>query len=241
MSRRRLMPLPFVALLALAACGSNDTESPAAAASPVTSAMSDDAMSDDAMSEDSMTDDAMSDDAMTDDAMSDDAMSDDAMSDDAMTEDSMHDDSMMELAAFQQLQLTDVDGQTFTLGDFVGTPVFVENFATWCPNCRRQLGETNAAAEQLGESAVFIALSTETELSSSDVAEYAADNGFDSIRFAVMTPEFLAAMAEAYGNSAVNPPSTPHFVIDADGLAGDLNTGSESPDEIVATMTAASS
>lgn len=144
--------------------------------------------------------------------------------------------STVELAAWQQITLTDVDGVEFTLGDFMGKPVFVENFATWCPNCQEQLGKTNDAAEALGDDAVFIALSVETDLDASDVAEYAADNGFTSIRFAVMTPEFLAAISDAYGNSSINPPSTPHFIIDSHGEAGELSTGFEDADAIEAAL-----
>ena len=162
---------------------------------------------------------------------------------DAMTEstDSMTDstDAMTDLPAWQKLTLTDVDGEAFTLGDFMGKPVFVENFATWCPNCKKQLGTTQQAAAELGDDAVFIALSVETDLSSSDVAEYAADNGFTNIRFAVMTPEFLAAISDAYGNSSINPPSTPHFIIDTHSEAGELTTGFEDAASIVDALHAA--
>jgi thiol-disulfide isomerase/thioredoxin len=143
------------------------------------------------------------------------------------------------LAPWQTLTLTDTAGRPFTLADFVGRPVFVENFATWCPNCRQQLGDTNAAATTAGDNAVFLALSTETNLSAQTVAEYASDNHFDHVRFAVMTPEFLAAIADAYGNSAVNPPSTPHLVVDALGHPGQLTTGFSSPEEIATALTRA--
>ena len=159
------------------------------------------------------------------------------MVDDTMTDD-MDGEEMMG-AAWQSLELTDVDGKTFTLNDFMGKPVFVENFATWCPNCRAQLGDTNAAAAELGDDAVFIALSVETDLSASDVAEYAADNGFDHIRFAVMTPEFLAAISDHYGNNSINAPSTPHYIIDTHGVAGEMATGKQSTGSIVETMHAA--
>lgn len=147
--------------------------------------------------------------------------------------------AMAELPAWQTLTLTDVDGDTFTLADLKGKPVFVENFATWCPNCRAQLAETNAAAKQVGEQATFVALSVETDLSAAEVAGYAEENGFDSIRFAVMTPEVLAAMADGLGQTSINPPSTPKVVIDAMGDAGQLVTGSESAEEIVAKVTSA--
>ncbi|MGE0307803.1 MAG: TlpA disulfide reductase family protein [Acidimicrobiia bacterium] len=155
---------------------------------------------------------------------------------DAMAADSMPGDSM---PAWQTMQITDVSGATFRLSDFVGRPVFVENFATWCPTCRKQLGDTQKAAAQVGDKAVVIALSVETDLSADDVADYAKSNGFDDIRFAVMSPELLAAMVDAFGNSSVNPPSTPHVVIDATGVAGDMDTGRISVADLVAALDAA--
>lgn len=143
-----------------------------------------------------------------------------------------------ELAPWQTIEITDVDGVTFTLADFVGKSVFVENFATWCPTCRRQLGSTQGAAATVGSSSVVLALSVETDLSSQDVADYAEQNGFTDVRFAVMSEELLAAFVDAFGSSAVNPPSTPHVVIAADGAAGDMATGSISEDDIVAELRA---
>jgi thiol-disulfide isomerase/thioredoxin len=258
---RLVLPVAVAGLL-LAACGGDD--SPAAvdtapAADSVVDDMTDDSMVDD-MTDDSMvddmTDDSMVDDMtddsmvddMTDDSMVDD-MTDDSMADhmdDDMTDDSMVDDmvddmtdDMTDLAAWQTREIIDVDGQAFTLADFAGTPVFVEAFATWCPKCREQLGDTQEAAAALGDDAVVIALSVETDLSAADVASYAADNGFTDVRFAVMTPELLAEMVDDLGNSVANPPSTPHVVIAADGTAGELSTGSISADDIVAALSAA--
>lgn len=142
-------------------------------------------------------------------------------------------------AAWTRIELTDVDGTTFTLADLEGTPVVVENFATWCSNCLRQLGDTQKAAAAAGESAAFVALSVETDIDPADVRSYAEDKGFSDIRFAVMTPEMAAAIQEAFGTTVLNPPSTPKIVIDADGTPGELATGFESPDEIAAKITAA--
>ncbi len=169
-------------------------------------------------------------------ATTDEMVDEPGTTDEPATTDAMAEDEMV-LPAWQTIALTDVDGASFTLDDFRGTPVFVETFATWCPNCKKQLEATNAAAEQLGDQALFIALSVETDLSSADVAEYAADNGFDAVRFAVMTPEALAAFVDGLGQSAANPPSTPKVVIDAMGHAGDLVTGSESAEDIVSKVT----
>ena len=112
----------------------------------------------------------------------------------------------------------------------------MENFATWCSNCRQQLTDTQKAAEAAGEDAVFVALSVETELEAGDLADYADDNDLPDIRFAVMTPEMLAAVDDALGTSALNPPSTPHVAIAVDGTPGELVTGFESPEEILASL-----
>ena len=142
-------------------------------------------------------------------------------------------------AAWQTLEIVDTDGVSFTLADCIGTPVLVELFATWCSNCRRQLPETQEAAVTMGDRAAVIALSVETDLSPDAVAEYAEQNDFPDIRFAVMSPDLLAAFVDAFGNSAANPPSTPKIVIDAQGRAGELTTGQESTDDLVDQLTAA--
>jgi thiol-disulfide isomerase/thioredoxin len=141
-----------------------------------------------------------------------------------------------DFAEWQLIEVTDTGGETFTIADLAGRPVFVENFATWCSNCRNQLGATQDAAEVAGEDAVFLALSVETELSADDMREYQEENGFSDIRFAVMSPELLAAMDAAFGGSALNPPSTPKIAVAADGTAGDLVTGAESAEEILSSL-----
>jgi thiol-disulfide isomerase/thioredoxin len=246
--RIRLAAASIVAASLLAACGSSDQDEASDAAATVTTTV--DAMADETATTDVMVDDAMAEDAMADETATTDVMVDEAMADETATTDVMVDEAMadetattdvmvdeMVLPAWQTISLTDVDGASFTLDDFHGTPVFVETFATWCPNCKKQLEATNAAAEQLGDQAVFVALSVETNLSAADVAEYAADNGFDSVRFAVMTPEALAAFVDGLGQSAANPPSTPKVLIDPMGQAGELTTGFESADDIVAQVT----
>ncbi|MFN6118782.1 MAG: TlpA disulfide reductase family protein [Actinomycetes bacterium] len=247
-TRVRIAAASIVAASVLAACGSSDSEEAdgaPAAVSATTEAMADD-MADDEMADDmadddmadDMADDDMADPTATTEAMADDEMADDEMADDEMADD-MADDMADEvaLAEWQTITLTDVDGVSFTLADFRGTPVFVETFATWCPKCKDQLEATNAAAEQVGDQAVFIAVSVETGLSNGDVADYAAANGFDAVRFAVLTPEALAAFVDGLGQSEANPPSTPKVVIDAMGAAGELSTGFESAEDIVAKVT----
>ncbi len=143
------------------------------------------------------------------------------------------------LPAWQRLEIVDVDGVAFTLADCIGTPVLVELFATWCSNCLQQMPKTQEAAATMGEQAAVVALSVETDLDAQAVADYAEVNELPDIRFAVLTPEVLAAFVDEFGNTAANPPSTPKIVIDANGTAGELTTGQESTEELVAQLTAA--
>ncbi len=190
-------------------------------------------------------------DAMTDTKMADTKMMSDTkmMAGSAMTDtkmaahDAMTDAKMMagniKLSALQTLPLTDVQtGKVFKLSDYLGKVVYVEPMATWCPNCRAQLAQVTAAKKQLaGSNVVFVALSVENTLDPAKLAQYAKDTGYD-LQFAVLNVDGLKALSEVFGQSALNPPSTPHFIIKPDGAMTDLRTGSESAAELVARLKA---
>lgn len=128
-------------------------------------------------------------------------------------------------------------GETFTLGDFEGQTVFVEPMATWCTNCRQQLGNVRTARESLANNNVaFVALSVETNVTAEVLAQYAVDNDF-GWTFAVATPELLAELVNTFGRTITNPPSTPHFIIRPDGTATSLVTGIESSEQIISQIT----
>lgn len=148
-----------------------------------------------------------------------------------------HADAMMaDAPAWQQVALTDArSGQSFTLADFAGKTVYVEPMATWCSNCRQQLGNVREAKAQLGDNVVFIGLSVETTISAADLAAYADKQGFDWT-FAVATPDLLQQLTEAFGRTITNPPSTPHFIIRPDGSASELMTGFSDPQAILAML-----
>lgn len=183
--------------------------------------------------------------AMTETEMMDDShtMSEtESMTDTAMTGESMGDEgkmaeaeAMMELPAWMTLPLTNArTGETMTLADLKGKTVFVETMATWCPNCRTQLGNVKAAAAaNSNPDVVFVAISVETDLAPEQLAQYADSNGFDWF-FAVSSPELLVELVNAFGQTIANPPATPHFVIKADGTVGQLVTGFENSDQILA-------
>ncbi|MEZ4581606.1 MAG: hypothetical protein R3A10_08205 [Caldilineaceae bacterium] len=101
-----------------------------------------------------------------------------------------------------------VTGDEFIVADFAGKTIFVEPFATWCSNCRRQLGTVDGLRAQSGDDVVFLALSVETNVGNEALANYAAQTGY-GLTFAAMPPEMLQLLVDAYGQSITNPPATP--------------------------------
>ena len=140
--------------------------------------------------------------------------------------------------AWQQLPLTNArTGETFTLADYAGKVVYVEPFATWCTNCRRQLNNVNQVSANYGGDVIFIVLSVEPNIGDPALVQYATDHGFDMI-FAAMSPDLLRETVAIFGQTFTIPPATPHFVIRADGSTTDLFTGIASPEEITALLEA---
>lgn len=255
MKKFNIFILALISLFLLAACSSPQSPAAENSTSEMSETMTEDTTTDEAMANDTMADETMSEDdkAMADEEMmaeSDDGMDgesdDDTAEDDEMMSDETMDDmdSMDDMAgapAWQTIELTDArTGEAFTLASFSGKTVFVEPMATWCTNCRQQLGNVREARSQFGDDVVFIGLSLETNLASADLAQYQSDQGFDWT-FAVMTPEMLQSLTDTFGRSITSAPSTPHFVIRPDGSYTDLVTGIDSPDQIVQQIQAASS
>lgn len=55
-----------------------------------------------------------------------------------------------------EIALANTDGQSFSLSDLRGTPVVLNFWATWCPPCRAELPELQAASEQLAGQVAII-------------------------------------------------------------------------------------
>ncbi|MBK8901387.1 MAG: SCO family protein [Anaerolineaceae bacterium] len=253
MKHVKLYLLLLLALLLVACGGTGETAVQPNTSGTITSdEMMDDTMVDDEMA-DSSVDESMEDEEMMDESMDDDtamteheegmAELDETMEEmDDMAEEMDDDMSMTDAPAWMTVSLTDVrSGETFTLADFAGKTVFVEPMATWCTNCRRQLGNVAQAKAQLGgsEDVVFVSVSVETNIGNGDLANYTEETGFDWI-FAVATPEMLISLADTFGQTVTNPPSTPHFIIRPDGTTTDLTTGYEGPEEILQNLEAES-
>ena len=139
-----------------------------------------------------------------------------------------------ERPAWLDMPLTDVSsGEAFTLGGFEGRTVYVETMATWCTNCRRLLQSVKEAmARADGDHYVFVGISVEGNLPDETLAAYARRWNFP-LKFAVATPELVAALIADYGREVTIPPSTPHFLVRFDGTVTGLNLGFKSPDEIL--------
>jgi thiol-disulfide isomerase/thioredoxin len=138
-------------------------------------------------------------------------------------------------------ELTDAcSGETFALTDFTGKTVYIEAMATWCPPCRDQLARVKEATAQIPEEEraeiVVVALSSEIDLPPETLAEYAAANEFPFV-FAVMPVEMLQSMADELGQEIAVPPATPHLIVAPDGTIGEIRTGSESPEDLLALFT----
>lgn len=251
------LTLLLLLALFLVACGGAAEETavePSTTDTAASEEMMDDEMMDESMDDEEMMDEPMDDDMMAEEAMDEDmaeseheegmveleeTMEDAEAMDDEMMDDDM---AMSDLPLWMTTELTDVrTGETFTFADFAGKTVFVEPMATWCTNCRQQLGNVAAARAQLGDSedVIFVGLSVETTISNDDLAAYTEETGFDWT-FAVVTPEVLVSLADTFGQTVTNPPSTPHFIIRADGTYTDLTTGFEGPEELLQSIEAAS-
>lgn len=135
-------------------------------------------------------------------------------------------------------------GEPFTVRGLEGSVVLVETMATWCGNCRRQLGHLAEAAAALGGEAAegvpvaYLAISVERGLDPAALTAYAARHGLP-FRFAVADDTLLRLLAERFGRAVLNPPSTPHVIVSPSGSVGPLTTGFSSPAELVARLTAA--
>ncbi len=132
-------------------------------------------------------------------------------------------------------------GETFTLRTDAGQVLLVETMATWCGSCRRQLTNLREARETLeaaGVPVAYVVISVERGLPDAALAAYAEEQAFP-FRFAVADDALLGHLVDAFGRGVLNPPSTPHLIVAADGAVGPLRTGFTAPDELVALLTAA--
>ena len=139
------------------------------------------------------------------------------------------------------IPLTDArTGEPFTLADYAGKTLFVEPMATWCTNCRHQIPNVELARTQLDSNQyVFVGLSVAENVDNATLASYVDGQGWNFV-FAVAPEALVQGLVDTFGRTAVTPPSTPHFIIQADGTLSEMYTGSHSADELITELKAAS-
>jgi thiol-disulfide isomerase/thioredoxin len=133
------------------------------------------------------------------------------------------------------VSLTDVrTGKNFTLNDFKGKVVLVENLAMWCPSCKQQQIQVKALHTALGmmtKDLVSIGLDIDSKEVASDLKTYTDTNGFDWM-YAVAPVNVTRAIGSLYGDQFLNPPSTPILIIDRKGQVHPMPFGIKSADEL---------
>lgn len=129
--------------------------------------------------------------------------------------------------------LTDVaTGETFTIAQLAGKPIFIETMAIWCSNCRAQQARfTEAFTKMAPGTASYVVLTVEAAETAEDLARYKAERGFTG-RYAVAGKDVTKALEAEFGPNAINPPSVPLVFVSAAGEIS-FSTGAESVEDIL--------
>ena len=133
-----------------------------------------------------------------------------------------------------KLALTDVrTGKSFSIADFSGKVVLLEDMATWCPNCLAQQKQVKAMLEQMGmvDDLVVVGLGVDLNEDAALMKSYVEQNGFDW-KYAVATPEVAGDINTLYGAQFLNPTSTPMMIVDRSGNVFLLDFGIKSADTL---------
>lgn len=74
----------------------------------------------------------------------------------------------------------DIDGNKLKISDFIGKPVILNFWASWCPPCKGEMPDFNEAYKEYGDSVHFIMVNlTDGETETVDIAsKFIADQGY---------------------------------------------------------------
>ncbi|MFC7362835.1 TlpA family protein disulfide reductase [Nocardioides astragali] len=118
-----------------------------------------------------------------------------------------------------QLSGVDLEGNEVDLADLRGKPVVVNVWASWCPPCRVEQPDLNAAHEELGDQVTFLGLNIR-DASSDNALAYVRN--FDVPYSSVYSADGAALLPFAGTLTPKSIPST--VVLDADGrIAASVN------------------
>jgi len=150
-------------------------------------------------------------------AVAEDEAMDESMPEDEAMEDGSGGEVMADVPEWFNIALTDVNsGETFTLADFKGQVVLVEEMAAWCVKCLAQQRELVKFHSKIGDAAISIAIDVDLNEDEDILRRHTQTHEFDW-RYAVATPELVRALVDEFGTSIINPPSVPMFLIDKEG------------------------
>lgn len=115
---------------------------------------------------------------------------------------------------WMDIKLRDVStGKEFSISDFKGKPILMENFEMWCPACNSQQNEMKKLrSREEGSSIVFISLDTNAKEDGTKIKGYMEKNGFDWY-FAVAPENFTTDLLKEFGTTIAHPPSVPVLLI----------------------------
>lgn len=142
--------------------------------------------------------------------------------------------SMMETPTWFGAILTNVrTGEDFSINDFKGKVILVEDLAMWCSNCKKQQIQIRNLLEEIGmnEDLVVIGLDIDPNEKASDLKTYTENNGFSWI-YAIVPVEVAREIGNLYGDQFLNPPSTPILIIDRKGEVHPMPFGIKSAEEL---------
>jgi len=143
-------------------------------------------------------------------------------------------DQMMDTPDWFDVTLTNVrTGKDFSINEFKGKVVLVEDLAMWCSNCKKQQIQVKTLLEEMGmnEDLVFIGLDIDPNEKAADLKAYTDNNGFDWV-YAIAPVEVAREIGNLYGDQFLNPPSTPIFLIDRKGQVHPLPFGIKSAEDL---------
>lgn len=114
--------------------------------------------------------------------------------------------------------LPSLDGQTVSLNDLRGQPVFINFWASWCPACREEMPLIQTVHErQAGQSQSAIILGINVGESPSTVEGFMQEN---ELSFPVLL-DITQTVAQNYNIRAI--PTT--FFIDSEGIIREIKIG----------------
>ena len=92
-----------------------------------------------------------------------------------------------------------VTDEIFTLRELTqGTPTVVHIFATWCPACNAQLGESTAFLESYPGKAHIVSVDIDSSETPAMIADLVANRGYDGI-FAVAERPVVQGLMDLFG------------------------------------------